>query len=126
MSLSVEFEFEGLHVKGQLNDSATAEIIYAALPIDSKVNTWGDEIYFEIPAKLSYENATLDLEAGDIGYWPQGACLCLFFGRTPASIDDKPRPASEVNLVGSFSASVDELRKIRAGSRVRIFRPSEQ
>ena len=34
-----------------LNDSVTAERLWDALPIDSTVNTWGQEIYFSVPVQ---------------------------------------------------------------------------
>ena len=107
-------------MKANFNKSASAQVITAALPIQSVVNRWGDEIYFEIPVKLPSEDATFDLKVGDIGYWPEGACLCLFFGKTPASIDERPRPASEVNIVGTFSASPETLRKLKSGTKVQV------
>jgi len=118
----IAFQFDDLQVSAQLHDCVAAQALHRALPIESKANRWGDEIYFEIPAKLGPEEATLELNVGDIGYWPQGSCLCLFFGRTPASINERPRPASEVNLVGTFSASPEVLRKVRAGSKVRVLK----
>ena len=116
------FQFGDLRIQASFNDSSTAQIIASALPIESRVNRWGDEIYFEIPAKLPPEQSTVDLNVGDIAYWPEGSCLCLFFGRTPASIDERPRPASDVNIVGRFSESAEPLRKVAAGATVRVMK----
>ncbi len=33
----------------ELSNSKTSEAIWDALPIENTVNTWGEEIYFEIP-----------------------------------------------------------------------------
>ena len=120
--MEVLFRFHNLDVQAKFNDSKTAKLIHDVLPVSSKVNRWGDEIYFEIPEKLPLEDGTLDLKMGDVGYWPEGACLCLFFGKTPASIDGRPRPASEVNLVGTFSASPDVLRKVASGTKVQVLK----
>jgi len=120
--VEIIFRFGNLEVKANFNKSNTAQVIAAALPIQSRINRWGDEIYFEIPVKLSPENATLELKVGDIGYWPEGACLCLFFGKTPASIDERPRPASEVNIVGTFFASPELLRKVASGTKVQMLK----
>jgi uncharacterized protein len=60
----------------------------------------GREIYF--PASLSAEgqpDAREEVEVGDIAYWPPGDAVCLFFGRTPANIDEKPRAASPVTVL---------------------------
>ncbi|OGW85886.1 MAG: hypothetical protein A3C35_06740 [Omnitrophica bacterium RIFCSPHIGHO2_02_FULL_46_11] len=120
--MDVSFQFGSLAVKAKFNDSNVAQVIYSALPIHSKVNRWGDEIYFEIPEKLPLESGTLNVKIGDIGYWPEGACLCLFFGKTPASIDECPRPASEVTIVGTFTASLDTLRKVVSGIKVQVLK----
>ena len=120
--MNVVFQFGDLSIESRFNSSNTARIIYDSLPVSSSVNRWGDEIYFEIPAKLGPEETTLDLEVGDIGYWPEGSCLCLFFGKTPASIDNRPRPASEVAVVGKFSATPESLRKVASGTKVRVLK----
>lgn len=122
MSVEIIFRFGNLEVKANFNKSNTAQLISAALPIQSRINRWGDEIYFEIPIKLPPEDATLNLNVGDVGYWPEGACLCLFFGKTPASIDERPRPASEVNIVGSFTTSPEILRKVNSSTNVQVLR----
>ena len=120
--MEILFQFGKLEVKANFNKSDAAQVIAAALPIQSTASRWGDEIYFEIPVKLPSENATLDLKVGDIGYWPEGGCLCLFFGKTPASVDERPRPASEVNVVGSFHAAPEVLRKVVSGSKVHVLK----
>ena len=100
--------------------NSTTEKISKSLPIDSKVNTWGDEIYFDTGITAPSEDATTDVEVGDIAYWPEGKCLCIFFGRTPASSSDKPVPASEVVIVGRTDLNPEVLRKVKAGSKIRV------
>jgi hypothetical protein len=55
---------------GELSETATAEAIWEALPLEARANTWGDEIYFFIPVHLGEENAQEVVEKGDLGYWP--------------------------------------------------------
>jgi len=58
---------------GELNNSPTAQEIWRALPIEGTADTWGDEIYFEIPVIIDHESdAHADVEVGDLGYWPAG------------------------------------------------------
>ncbi|RMD57935.1 MAG: hypothetical protein D6828_03200, partial [Nitrospirae bacterium] len=84
-------------------DTDCAKAIVEALPIESSFNVWGDEFYFTIPVNMELdETATTDVEVGDIGYWPVGSALAIFFGPTPMSTSEKPVPASEVNLVGKI------------------------
>ena len=57
---------------------------------------------------------------GDVGYWPPGQALCLFFGPTPASRGDEIRPASAVNVLGKLEGHPTVLKQVRSGSRVLV------
>jgi hypothetical protein len=74
--------------------------IWDKLPLEGAPVQWGGEIYFDVDIAQDLENATEDLEVGDITYWPPGGVLCIFFGKTPISTSEKPKPASAVNVVG--------------------------
>jgi len=110
-----------------LDDSATAERIWDALPIDSTVNTWGQEIYFSIPVQCDLGLEARDrMEVGEVGYWPTGSAFCIFFGRTPASKGDEPRAASPVNPIGRCEGDIKVFRQVREGDAVRIERVEEE
>ena len=112
-----------LELSADLSDTATARAIADALPIETRINTWGDEHYFGIPVQAEAEpGASAAVELGDLAYWPPGNAFCVFFGPTPASHGpDDIRAASPVNVVGSLrSTPVAELRAIRSGTTVRI------
>ena len=104
----------------ELNDSKSAAAIAAALPIEAKAETWGDEIYFGIGLTLAGESPREVVELGDLGYWPPGQAFCIFFGPTPMSRGDEIRPASAVNVVGRMVGDARAFKRVRAGSRVRI------
>ena len=103
-----------------LNDSATADAIWAALPLEASANTWGDEIYFTIPVELGEENAQAVVDLGDLGYWPPGPAFCIFFGPTPMSRGEEIRPASPVNVFGKLEGDPTVFRAVSSGSRVVI------
>ncbi len=119
--IPITIDFGELTILAELNDSETARKVAAALPISSRVNTWGDEIYFPIPVKAGPEkDATEEMEVGDIAYWPPGHSFCLFFGPTPASVDDRPRAASPVNKIGRILSDPELLKKVPDGAKVEI------
>lgn len=91
----------------------TVEVIRKALPIRAKVATWGAEIYFPMRVKGQKENAQQVVESGDIGYWPQGDSLCIFFGPTPASVGDEIKAASSVNVVGKILGDPELFKKVK-------------
>ena len=107
-----------------LLDNDTSNAIWDALPIESKAETWGDEIYFRVPVNVHEENAKKIVELGDLGYWPPGAAFCIFFGKTPASKGDEIRPASPVNVFGHLmdvdSDIITKLRRVAPRDFIRV------
>jgi hypothetical protein len=109
---------EDIKMSAELNDSETARKIWEALPIEGRVNTWGDEIYFSIPVNVGLENAKAVVSEGDLGYWPPGSAFCIFFGLTPASQGDEIRPASPVNVFGNIIGDPKAFKKVRSGAKI--------
>ncbi|MCX5798581.1 MAG: cyclophilin-like fold protein, partial [Proteobacteria bacterium] len=77
--------------------------------------------YFEIPVNMPLdETATTKVRVGDIGYWPPGSALAIFFGPTPLSRGSDPVPASDVNLVGRLTEDTAPLKKLKGTVKIRI------
>ncbi len=113
----------GISLPAELNDSPTARRIWEALPIEGQASTWGDEIYFEISVVAEQEpDARAEVEVGELGYWPVGQAFCVFFGPTPASVDERPRAYSPVNILGRVVGDATRLRAARSGAAVRLTR----
>lgn len=107
--------------EAELQDNATADAIWNALPITGSGSTWGDEIYFTIPVKAApAPGASADVNVGDLGYWPPGSAFCIFFGRTPASSGPEPRAASPVNVFGRVRGDAAVFKSVADGETVRI------
>ena len=109
-----------VELEAELNDTRTAQAILEALPLKAKANTWGDEIYFPIPLKLKIEDGKEVVEAGDLGYWPEGHCFCIFFGPTPASQGNEIRPASPVTVFGRIINDPKILKQIASGTKISV------
>jgi uncharacterized protein len=108
-------------LKAELFDSSCARAVFKSLPIETRPNEWGDEFYFEIPVNRPLdESATRKVKVGDIGYWPPGRALAIFFGPTPMSTGTDPVPAGEVNLVGRILDDPTLLRKEKGAAKIRI------
>ncbi|MBA7471208.1 hypothetical protein ES707_06510 [subsurface metagenome] len=106
----------------ELNDSKTSQEIIKKLPIVSRSNIWGNEIYFQIPVYSELENGIEILDTGSVAYWPPGNAFCIFFGKTPASTGDKPQAASPVTLIGKIidNKSLPDLKKISDGDIIEL------
>ena len=106
-----------------LDDTPCADAIADLLPLHAPVHEWGDEFYFHLPVEMGADGtATMKVEAGDIGFWPPGPAVAIFFGPTPLSAGDRPVPASPVNLVGRVNGDPRVLRAARGKSEIRIDR----
>ncbi len=110
-----------VELAAELFDNETARAVYDILPVEGFCNNWGDEFYFEVPLYMDPdESATSDVNIGDIGYWPPGKAVAIFFGPTPLSKDDKPVPASDVNLIGRIKGDPSILKQARDETNIVI------
>jgi len=104
-----------------LAETGAASAIWDALPIESTSNTWGEEVYFSTSVTLSLDETAKEVvDMGDLGYWPTGRALCIFFGLTPMSRGDEIRPASAVNIVGKIIGDPKLFNEVRSGEKVRV------
>ena len=113
----------GVTATAALQDNATADAIWAALPITARGNRWGDEIYFEIPVRLAQADDARDvLDAGELGFWPVGHAFCIFWGPTPASHGDEIRAYSPVNVLGRLEGDALAFDSVAGGTEIKIER----
>jgi hypothetical protein len=121
MKREIQITVGNVSVRAQLNETASASAIWAALPLQATASRWGDEIYFSIPVQLAEETgARQDMTIGELGYWPSGTAFCIFFGPTPVSDGPEPRAYSNVNPFGHVVDELDALRSVRDGDPVTV------
>ncbi len=112
--MKIKIKVGDISVIAVLEDNETAKKIYDALPFDLPYNVWGDEIYFSIPVHLELEEGREIMEVGELAYWPPGHAFCIFYGKTPVSLDDRPKAASTVIPIGRVEGDATLLRQARA------------
>lgn len=118
--MQVSFQTPTYRFLVEFNQTLAAREITKNLPLDSKVEVWGDEIYCKSGIMAPGIPMTLDVGVGDVAYWPEEKCICVFFGRTPRSTADKPVPAGPVVIIGKTLTDIEELRQIKAGDAIKI------
>ena len=122
--VEILIELEGIGVvQGVLRDDVNPRTYHAFMsniPFDANANTWGKEVYFETPVSTPLEKGKQDVEVGDIGYWPPGKAMCLFFGPTPLSPADKPRAATPVNVIGRITVNIELLSRVVDGTTIKV------
>ncbi len=111
MPTDIVIQIDGRPFEAELFDTPAATEILRVLPIDA------------VPVVLPPdETATTLVDPGDIGYWPPGRALAIFFGPTPLSTDDRPVPAGAVNLVGRLTCDPASLRGARGARQIWVAR----
>ncbi len=126
MARTIRITAGSITAEADLNDSATADAVWQALPLSAPASTWGDEIYFSIPVQLDEDSARETVELGDLGYWPPGRAFCIFFGQTPASrAAGEIRPASPVNVLGKVRGDARRFKSVRPRETIRLEKGSE-
>ena len=109
-----------IETEAELNSTRTAQEIWEALPIRSRVNLWGGEVYFSIAVSLQLEAGQEVVNVGDLGYWPDGNAFCIFFGRTPVSQRGEIRPASPVTVFGKVIGDTTIFKKVAPGTKITV------
>ena len=108
-------------IKFSTKDNTLSEHLSKILPVKERISIWGDELYFTIPTiPVDPILLTSDVDAGDVAYWPEGSCFCVFYGPTPLSLSDKPVPASKVMLIGRIENNIGFLKTMKNGTLVEL------
>lgn len=110
-----------VQVEAELKSNKTAQEVYAALPVEASINTWGEEFYFKLGGVKDYrETATNQVKVGDVAFWGAGQVLAIFFGRTPMSLGQDPVPADRVNVIGRIVGDATIFRKVMEAPTIRV------
>ena len=128
----LEFERGGRVAARLLRDEApkTCETVLASLPVQNRVlhAMWaGEEIFFDgfpLGGELAYENATNDVEAGDVAvistlaytssFGKYQTSFCIFYGKS------RPRKSVDQTVDVNVFAKIKDMDKIvEIGRRVR-------
>ena len=121
MPTSIKITAGSVSLTAELDDTALAKTVATKLPVETTPNEWGDEFYFEIPVQSGLdETATKKVKVGDIGFWPPGNAMAIFFGPTPMSSGADPVPASAVCILGRITGDATLLRQALGVRKIRI------
>lgn len=124
MKYQIEVEISKLeNINLELDDSVspkTVKLFLKNLPFTVGTHLWGEEIYTDAsPISLGEENAKTLVDLFDVGYWPPGRAICLFYGPTPMGNGDEIKPYSPVNIIGKIvQADKKILSNLKNGTKI--------
>ena len=108
-------------VSATLEDTPTSRALAAALPVTARAQTWGEEVYFELPVKATLESAAKQVvPPGTVCFWTEGNSLALPWGRTPASEGDESRLVTRCNVLGKIDGDARQLASVRSGDTITV------
>ena len=115
--LILKFENKELILK--LRNTKTAHIIYNALPFQSIVQKWGEEIYFDTPLNINLDpDAKSVVEYGEVTFWVAGSAIVIGYGRTPVSQENEIRLISPANIWADCKFQKEYIANIKQGEIV--------
>lgn len=117
--MTIDFTHENGKHYGQfcvnLEDNEITKKIWESLPVGYRLCYWGDSLWIQLPLEISQEPKEIDVEAGDVVYWPTGQQIHIYYGKTPISKGDNPElfgPAFNLGKLVEDPNSFKELLKI--------------
>jgi len=104
-----------------LDDTPTAKALVAALPLTARAQTWGEEVYFEIPVETALERGAKQVvPAGTVCFWVEGSSLALPWGRTPISEGKESKLVSPCNVLGRIDGDARDFASVRSGDAITL------
>ena len=121
MENKIQIKIGSKSCAAELNSSETSKLFYQKLPMTLSLGRWGDEYYGDCGVNVTVsDDARADMEVGELAIWPEGSALCIFFGPTPASTDEKPKAISPVNPIGMIEGDVSFLKGLSHSIKIEI------
>jgi len=119
--MKIRIKFPKGSIIARLDDTPTGRAVFGTLPCNASASTWGEEVYFNLPADVDLESdARQVVEPGTVCYWVQGQSLALPYGPTPVSQGSECRLVTKVNVLGRIEGDPRELARIREGDSLRV------
>lgn len=108
-------------IKIKFFDVYTAQVIYSKLPIISKINFWGNEVYFFTDLKIKLEDSVRHIfRKGELAYWLEGNAIAIGYGPTSISKNNEIRLVSDCNIWCETEFNLENLNKLKSYQEIAI------
>ena len=104
-----------------LRNTKTARLISKSVPINSKIQMWGEEIFFNTHIHVTLESDAKEvMQLGELAFWTEGSAIAIGYGKTPVSIDQEIRLIGPCNVWGNANFKKSDFDKVKPGDEISL------
>ena len=104
-----------------LRDTETARLISKSIPINSKIQIWGEEIFFNTNIQITLEDDAREvMQLGELAFWTEGSAIAIGYGKTPVSLDKEIRLIGPCNVWGEGNFKKSDFDNIKLGDEISL------
>ena len=104
-----------------LRNTETAKLIAKSIPIKSRIQIWGEEIFFNTNLQVKLEDDARDvMQLGELAFWTEGSAVAIGYGKTPVSVGQEIRLISPCNVWADCSFKKSDFDNIKPGDEISL------
>ena len=104
-----------------LRNTETAKLIAKSIPIKSRIQIWGEEIFFNTNLQVKLEDDARDvMKLGELAFWTEGSAIAIGYGKTPVSKDQEIRLIGPCNVWADCNFKKSDFDNIKSGDEISL------
>ncbi len=104
-----------------LRNTETARLIAESIPIKSRIQIWGEEIFFNTNLQVKLEDNARDvMKLGELAFWTEGSAIAIGYGKTPVSVGREIRLIGPCNVWADCSFKKSDFDNINSGDKISL------
>ena len=104
-----------------LRNTETARLIAKSIPIISKIQMWGEEIYFNTNLQIKLEDDAKEIiQLGELAFWTEGSAIAIGYGKTPVSIGEEIRLIGPCNIWADTNFKKSDFDNIKSSDEISL------
>ena len=114
-------KFNSKLFKINLRNTETSRLIANSIPINSKIQIWGEEIFFNTNLQIKLEDDAKEvMKLGELAFWTEGSAVAIGYGKTPVSIDQEIRLIGPCNVWADGNFKKSDFDNIKPGDEISL------
>ena len=114
-------KFNSKLFKINLRNTETSRLIANSIPINSKIQIWGEEIFFNTNLQIKLEDDAKEvMKLGELAFWTEGSAIAIGYGKTPVSIDQEIRLIGPCNVWADGNFKKSDFDNIKTGDEISL------